>query len=129
MPARRPEPLDLADLPGGPKPGTALCRIDDIEDGGALVLTFGEGRSRCEIFIQRRGGAVFAYENSCPHARHPLDWSPGRFLDATGALLQCASHGAQFRIEDGFCVAGPCKGRYLRPVTILLDEATVFSTT
>lgn len=129
MSSRRPDPLDLADLPGGPKPGTALCRIDDIEDGGALVLVFGSGGARHEIFLQRKGDAVFAYENSCPHARHPLDWSPGRFLDATGALLQCASHGAQFRIEDGFCVAGPCMGRYLRPVKILRAEGVVFSVT
>ncbi|MEE8263379.1 MAG: Rieske (2Fe-2S) protein, partial [Gammaproteobacteria bacterium] len=40
-------------------------------------------------------------------------WVPDQFLDETGNLLQCATHGALFRIEDGFCVAGPCTGASL----------------
>lgn len=114
-----PEARTLSTVPGGPPPGAVLCAIDDIPDGGFRVFTFEDGGDhRLEMFIHRRGGAVFAYENRCPHAGHPLDWTPGVFLDPAGERLQCASHGARFRIEDGVCVAGPCPGRALTPVAI-----------
>ena len=123
----RPKPLDLTNLPGGPAPGTELARLDDIADGAALVLTFGEGTSRSQIFILRKGNDVFGYENSCPHARHPLDWTPGQFLDPSGHRLQCSSHGARFRIVDGYCVAGPCKGKYLRTVALVVEGGLILT--
>ncbi len=126
--AGRPSPLELSDLPGGPVPGSKLCEIDDMEDGGAITIVFGENTSRYEIFLQRKGHQVFAYANVCPHARHPLDWVPGRFLDRSGKYLQCKSHGARFRIEDGYCITGPCKGHYLRPVETRQKDGVIYST-
>jgi len=118
--------LSLALVPGGPAPGTVLCRLDDLADGGSRVLTFcdDDGR-RFEMFLHRRGDHVVAYANRCPHAGHPLDWTPGQFLDPTGRFFQCASHGARFRIEDGRCVAGPCPGRYLTQVRIVVQDGAV----
>jgi nitrite reductase/ring-hydroxylating ferredoxin subunit len=121
-----PVALDLSSLPGGPAPGSLLCHVSDIENGAAKLLTFGSGVERYDIFLQRSGDQVFAYVNSCPHARHPLDWQPGRFLDRTGTLIQCASHGARFRMEDGLCVAGPCLGKYLRSVALVVEGGAVF---
>ena len=40
---RPPAAIELADVPGGPEPGTALAAVDDIADGGSLVLTFRDG--------------------------------------------------------------------------------------
>jgi nitrite reductase/ring-hydroxylating ferredoxin subunit len=77
------------------------------------------------MFIHRHGGAVVVYANQCPHAGHPLDWTPGRFLDPTGEMFQCASHRARFRIEDGVCVAGPCPGRSLTPVKIEIEDGVI----
>lgn len=96
-----------------------LCDIDDIPADGSRVFTFDDSDGhRFEMFMHRRGDEVFAYQNRCPHAGHPLDWTPGVFLDPAGERFQCASHGARFRIEDGVCVAGPCPGRALTPVAI-----------
>ena len=33
----------------------------------------------------------------------------------------CATHGANFRIDDGFCTAGPCMGMSLRPLAAAID--------
>jgi nitrite reductase/ring-hydroxylating ferredoxin subunit len=96
--------------------GRPLCRIGDIPDGEARGFSLGEGRSRVDILAARRGGAVFLYRNACPHAGTPLDWVPDRFMSPDGIHLQCATHGALFRVEDGYCVAGPCAGRSLTPV-------------
>ena len=38
------------------------------------------------------------------------------FLDVTGTLIQCASHGALFLIQSGRCVAGPCAGQSLKKI-------------
>ena len=71
------------------------------------------GGERVAVLAVRRGAQVFAYVNSCPHTGAPLDFQPGRFLSLDKTLIQCSTHGALFRIEDGFCLAGPCAGKSL----------------
>lgn len=72
-------------------------------------------------FAVRRGDHVFGYVNRCPHAGHPLDWHPDRFLSVDESHIQCASHGALFTIESGLCVAGPCPGQRLTPIALEVD--------
>lgn len=122
-----PPPLDWEDIPGGPAAGTVLARLDEIPPDGAHCLSFEEGSLRFEGFIQRRDELVVAYENSCPHARLPLDWTPGRFLDVAKRHIRCANHGARFRIIDGYCVSGPCKGRYLRALPIRVVDNDIIA--
>ncbi len=45
-----------------------------------------------------------------------LEWpvrAPDQFLNLDGDLIQCATHDALFRIEDGVCIADPSSGRSL----------------
>jgi len=109
-------------------PKNRLCRLDDIEDGGSQRFTAEVGGERKALLAVRRGADVYVYENSCPHVGAPLDFLPGRFLNAEGTLIQCANHGALFRIEDGHCVAGPCAGDGLKPVDISVEGEIVFIT-
>jgi len=95
-----------------------LCRLDDIPDGTARGFVRGEGKDRLPLLVARRGGHVFAYRNSCPHIGVPLDWSPDKFMSLDGRFLQCATHGALFRVEDGFCFQGPCAGRSLEALAV-----------
>jgi nitrite reductase/ring-hydroxylating ferredoxin subunit len=99
-------------------PGPVLCRLDDIPDGEAKGFVLDDGR---EIFVVRAGGRVYGYVNSCPHQGTPLDWTPDRFISEDSGLILCATHGAQFEIADGHCVAGPCAGDRLKPVAVALD--------
>lgn len=71
-----------------------------------------------EIVVIRRGGVLYMYENRCPHQGTPLETFPDKFLNEDGSLLICSTHGARFRVEDGLCVSGPCKGQSLRPLMI-----------
>jgi nitrite reductase/ring-hydroxylating ferredoxin subunit len=68
---------------------------------------------------------VVAYRNSCPHTGGPLDWVPDQFLNLDGDLIQCATHDALFRIEDGVCVKGPCVGRSLTAVPVVIEAQQV----
>lgn len=107
--------------PGGA--GRVLCRLDQIEDGEGTGFVLGDGAERTDILVVRAGGRAFGYVNSCPHVGSPLDLPEDRFMSADGRHLMCHTHGALFRIEDGFCVAGPCQGDRLTPVPLEVDAA------
>jgi nitrite reductase/ring-hydroxylating ferredoxin subunit len=40
-------------------------------------------------------------------------------------MIQCALHGALFRIEDGYCLYGPCQGASLHPLPLRQEGAVV----
>lgn len=102
-----------------------LCRLDEIEDPGSRGFEGGQIGAPWDFFVVRRGELAFAYRNHCPHTGAPLDWSPDRFLDMENSFIQCAIHGALFRVEDGYCVRGPCTGQGLEPVTVSLRDGWV----
>lgn len=105
-----------------PASGTVLCRIEDIPDPGSRAFAWGEFGNEFRMFVLRRGELVRAYVNECPHARHPLDWNDGKVFNLERTLVLCSSHGALFRPDDGVCVLGPCVGKALTAVEILLDD-------
>jgi nitrite reductase/ring-hydroxylating ferredoxin subunit len=105
--------------------GIALCRLDEIADGAARDFVFGEDTQQVRLFVLRRGAGFVAYVNVCPHIGTPLNILPGRFLGRGGKEIVCATHGAQFRIEDGFCTDGPCEGKSLTPAAVTLEKGVL----
>ncbi|MSO69295.1 MAG: Rieske (2Fe-2S) protein [Alphaproteobacteria bacterium] len=103
-----------------------LCRLDEIPEGGAKGFVIGTGAARRDLFGVRRGRQVFIYENSCPHTGGPLDWQPDVFLDVETAHIQCATHGALFRIGDGFCIHGPCLGKHLTALPARIEAGRIW---
>ena len=94
-----------------------VCRLSELESG-ARGFTLGCGDWPLRGFVVRVGEVVRGYLNRCPHAGHPLDLLPQRFLTVDGTLILCSSHGALFEKPTGYCVAGPCAGRSLIPVPL-----------
>ena len=106
-------------------PGTAaLCRLDEIPDGGATAVdaTLADGEG--SLILLRRGECVHGYLNVCPHAGRRLDYAPGKFLLKNDTLI-CAVHGATFNKADGLCIAGPCRGERLRTVAVQVEAGDV----
>lgn len=99
-----------------------LCRLDALDDPGSKGFVV-QGR---RLFAVRQGSQVFVYENRCPHRGIPLEWVADQFLDSSGKLIQCASHGALFLPESGECVAGPCSGASLTPVASHIEAGQVW---
>jgi nitrite reductase/ring-hydroxylating ferredoxin subunit len=95
-----------------------LCREDELPPTEGRGFSLRHGDRDIQLFIMQRDSRRHAYLNRCPHTGINLDWTPDRFLDWTGRMIQCATHGALFRIEDGYCVAGPCAGRSLIAVPV-----------
>ena len=102
-----------------------LCHVREIPDPGSKGVSVQTGGGTLELFLVRRGPSVLAYRNRCPHTGSPFDWQPDRFLDATEYYIQCATHGALFRIEDGECLQGPCVGQYLTPTPVTVRKGVV----
>jgi len=99
-----------------------LCALDDIDDPGGKGFAVEDQKP---IFVVRVGEAVHGYVNVCPHQGTPLDWKPDTFLTYDKSLIQCSTHWARFRIQDGDCVAGPCVGKTLDPVAVHVDDGEV----
>jgi len=103
-----------------------VCPLDDLGDPDSRGVELETPDGEAAVFVVRRDGHVLAYRNRCPHTGAPLDWMPGRFLDPEGEMIVCATHGALFRIDDGYCVFGPCRGQSLTPVPSLCEAGTVY---
>jgi nitrite reductase/ring-hydroxylating ferredoxin subunit len=103
-----------------------LCRLEELPEGSSRGFTVEVASGRDDIFLVRKHGRLFGYRNTCPHTGSPLDWVPDQFLNLDGELIQCATHDALFRIEDGLCIAGPCAGKALSPVTIEIRDDEIF---
>jgi nitrite reductase/ring-hydroxylating ferredoxin subunit len=102
-----------------------ICRLEDIPDAAAKGFTVPDGKGIREIFIVRKQGHVYGYINSCPHLGTPLEFLPDRFLTADGQEILCSTHGARFETTTGRCVAGPCRGRFLKPEPLCIDGGMI----
>ena len=100
-----------------------LCRLEDIPDGEGRGFEADDGGD--DIFVVRRGEQAYGYVNCCPHAALSLDWIENQFMTLDKGHILCANHGAEFRIEDGFCVLGPCRGQSLEPAAVSVRDGEV----
>ncbi|MGK0500123.1 MAG: nitrite reductase/ring-hydroxylating ferredoxin subunit [Oceanicoccus sp.] len=95
-----------------------LCHIDRIEENKAKSLAAND----MSLLAVKRDGEIYLYHNKCPHLGVELNWLEDQFMDMDGMLIQCATHGALFLVEDGECVAGPCQGERLQPVDFIIKD-------
>lgn len=102
-----------------------LFRLDDLANPDAREAVVDRGGKRQAVFVVRRGDVVRGYVNRCPHRGVPLNWQPDVFLAPDGTAIQCAMHGARFRIDDGRCESGPCPGHFLEPISVAVEDGLV----
>jgi nitrite reductase/ring-hydroxylating ferredoxin subunit len=104
----------------------ALCWLEEPADGATREFLYATREGRRERgFLVCMGGKIHAYRNACPHVRAPLNGQPNQFLDVEGRYILCSLHGALFGIEDGLCVAGPCRGQGLEKLAVRWEEGRI----
>jgi len=111
--------------PRAPAWGTVLGPLDDIRDGAGKEFRFGRGKGAFSMFVVRRGQAVWGYFNLCPHFSLPLNYRAEQFTNEEGSLIRCSMHFAEFRFDDGFCVAGAAEDCYLDPVPLTVADGEI----
>lgn len=102
-----------------------ICSLKDIPDGMARGFCIEHDEEKIDFFIVRKNDQVYGYINRCPHTGVNLNWQPDQFLDLAGYQIQCSTHGAIFRIRDGHCTYGPCAGRDLTPVELVIEDQRI----
>ena len=66
----------------------ALCRLDALPDRSARGFD-PLGRGADTVFVVRRGGALHAYLDRCPHfGDTPLPWRKDAYLNAARAAIE-----------------------------------------
>lgn len=105
-------------------------RIDGVAGmahGESRVFEFPRDGRAAQGFLIRYGGEFRAYLNQCRHWSVPLDMGDADFFHPGIDRIACKTHGAAFRLEDGFCDYGPCHGARLDsyPVVSNGDSATI----
>ncbi|WP_137939441.1 Rieske 2Fe-2S domain-containing protein [Chitinivorax sp. B] len=104
-----------------------ICRADELQNGRHgkrfQVTLYGQTRN---AFVIRWHGKVYAYINECQHVPIELDWNEGEFFDLSGCYLVCATHGAYYAPDNGYCLGGPCKGRSLVKLSVVEHDEQVF---
>lgn len=94
-----------------------VCAADELTTGVIRSANLGHDDSGLPIMalvLRDETGAVRAYRNLCRHLPVPLDGGTGELLSKDGAHLICGTHGATYRLIDGYCVEGPCEGLALQ---------------
>lgn len=99
-----------------------LCNGVDVIEGASKGFQL-DGQ---QLLAVRKDGILYVYLNRCPHRGIPLEWLPDQFLDSSGSLIQCATHGALFLIESGECVAGPCAGAFLQSLPSIERDGIIW---
>lgn len=103
-------------------PKSLIYPLEHIPENHAKGLTpSGQPALETPFFVVRQDSKLHVYQNRCPHLGIPLEWMPDQFLDRDGHYIQCSTHGALFRIDNGLCISGPCQGESLETIPFRLE--------
>ncbi|MCG8557337.1 MAG: Rieske (2Fe-2S) protein [Proteobacteria bacterium] len=94
-----------------------------------LVVLAGTGVDqplREALVVRDSHGQPRAYLNTCKHLPIPLDGGTGDYLSEEGRYLLCSTHGARYRLEDGYCVDGPCEGESLDSLAVEVEGGQLY---
>lgn len=76
-------------------------------------------------FVIRFENKPYAYINQCAHVPVELDWKEGEFFTTDKDFLICATHGAHYEPDTGFCAYGPCKGKRLQSLSVTEKDGEI----
>jgi Rieske Fe-S protein len=93
--------------------GSALAAVDDIPNGGGLVLEDAK-----LVLTKADDGTVHAFSSICTHQGCPVD-------EVADGRISCPCHGSQFDADTGEVVQGPAS-RALPPVAVAVRDGEVF---
>lgn len=95
-----------------------LAHLDELPDPGSRGFDPWE-TGRDTFFVVRRGREIYGWRNACPHyGSTPMAWQRHAYLNGDSTRVMCHSHGAQFDMETGECLLGPCLGQSLQRIDV-----------
>lgn len=103
-----------------------VCNVEQLKQKKTLTWnkTVQDEEKACLLIYENE--QLFTYINSCPHTGVNLNWKPNEFLNHEGTYIQCAMHGALFKIDNGQCLHGPCLGESLKPIQSEVIDGQIY---
>jgi nitrite reductase/ring-hydroxylating ferredoxin subunit len=105
-----------------PGNGALVCSADSVADAGFKSVVVTSATGTFPILVFKRGNAVHAFVNACPHQYLPLDHRGNSILSADGTVVRCTNHGAGFCISTGQGVEGLGIDHQLDAVPVCIDD-------
>jgi nitrite reductase/ring-hydroxylating ferredoxin subunit len=105
--------------------GEPLFLLDSIPVGETRIVNIHRHQQKQSLMVIRLADGCQGYLNRCRHLPIPLDWGDGEVLDESGDYFLCRTHGALFSVIDGMCVQGPCRGRSLVSVPLIIEDGWI----
>ncbi len=105
------------------------CSLTELGPGAVRTCPLPAGadqKPREALLLLGSDGAPRAYLNRCRHLPIPIDAGSREFLTHDRQHLLCGTHGALYRLDDGLCVAGPCRHLALESLPIERDGDQLF---
>lgn len=103
-----------------------VCHLNELQDPESRGFTLSINGQIHDFFVIKKSGHIHGYKNTCPHLGAPLNWQAHAFLNTDKSKIQCAMHGAQFIIETGECIYGPCIGGQLAKVDLTVKNGEIY---
>ena len=102
-----------------------ICDIEELPEVASKGIKLDESFYPSHFLVKKKQ-AIFVYQNRCPHTGAPMEWKPDQYLDHENAFIQCALHGALFKIETGECLRGPCLGKFLKSGEVSVENGRIY---
>lgn len=117
-------------MPETPSSSVPFARVllTSLSPGQAVVVPMSpdeRGRPREALVLLDHDGTPRAFINRCKHVPIPLDGGSRQFFTGDKEALLCGTHGARYRLTDGYCVSGPCHGAKLDPILIQVANGII----
>ncbi|VAW39041.1 hypothetical protein MNBD_GAMMA01-1916 [hydrothermal vent metagenome] len=104
-----------------------LAKISDIKQGVLYECSLQTTSGPLSVMLYKKDGKYLAFKNLCPHHGRRMDYAAGKFLVADNGNIVCPAHGAEFNIDDGLCITGPCQGKSLESIQLQFNESDIFT--
>jgi nitrite reductase/ring-hydroxylating ferredoxin subunit len=102
----------------------ASAQLENAATGVRFEVTIDD--AQVPAFVIRFHNKVHAYLNRCAHIPVEMDWQPGDFFDISGLYLVCATHGALYLPDTGYCASGRCAGKGLTTVAVQERDGNIY---
>jgi len=122
---------EVEEMSSGEAEVFVICAAETIEAGNAKSFSLsritetGESRPFPIVVVRTAANGYVGYVNACPHEGIWLNFGAGEFFSRDRAYLRCGRHGANFEIDTGLCVDGPCQGKSLQPIALAVIDGEV----
>jgi nitrite reductase/ring-hydroxylating ferredoxin subunit len=115
----------MPERPARPVPGTPVCALADLPDGGGRMFVIPAASGEFRLLVLRSGAGCHGYENRCPHFGIPLAARDDQLILKAHESVSCNTHYARFRWADGYCEFGDCAGEALTAVALSVRDGIV----